>query len=177
MISNPPSVPESPSNRPTPKFSRRFFARLGAVCGLGLISLGTAHGFALEESYWQSPVVPFRLQMGTANIPIADGSTDWNSVVENALALWNEQMDRMQFSWTTAAPGTPAGMDGVNSMQFSDTIYGDDFGSSTLAVTLIDWTGNQTSETDILFNTAYRWNSYRAIYAIFDGISYYDLHR
>ncbi len=160
-----------------PRFSSRFLLRLGAVCALGLISLGTAHGFALEESYWQSPVVPMRIQMGSAVIPIADGSTDWNSVIENSLALWNEQMDRMQFSWTTAAPGTPAGMDGVNSMQFSDTVYGDDFGSSTLAVTLLDWTGNQTNETDVLFNTAYRWNSYRAIYAIFDGISYYDLHR
>lgn len=142
-----------------------------------MASLGTARGFALEDSFWQTPVVPIRIQMGPANIPIADGSTDFDSVVANALALWNEQMDRTQFSWTIAPPNTPAGMDGVNSMQFSDTVYGDDFGNTTLAVTLIDRNGNSTTETDVLYNTAYRWNSYRAIYAIFDGISYYDLHR
>ena len=36
-----------------------------------------------------------RVQMGPADIPLGDGSTDWNSVVENTLALWNEQMDRI----------------------------------------------------------------------------------
>ena len=119
-----------------------------------------------------------RIQMGPAAIPLADGSTGWNPVVENALALWNEQMDRLQFTWTTAAPGTVASEgDGVNSMQFSDTIYGDDFDSSTLAVTLINRIGNETTETDVLFNTAYRFNSYRGVYAIFGGISYFDLHR
>jgi hypothetical protein len=116
--------------------------------------------------------------MGPADIPLADGSTNWNAVVENALALWNEQMDRMQFSWTVAASGTPASEgDGVNSMQFSADIYGDDFDSNTLAVTLINSAGSQTVETDVLFNTAYRFNSYRAVYAIFNGISYFDLHR
>ena len=116
--------------------------------------------------------------MGPADIALADGSVDWNSVVQNALELWNEQMNSMQFSWTMAAPGTAASQgDGVNSMQFSDTIYGDDFDSSTLAVSLIHSVGSQTVETDVLFNTAYRFNSYRAVYAIFDGISYFDLHR
>ncbi len=119
-----------------------------------------------------------RIQLGSADISLADGSLDWNSVFENALQLWNQQMDRMQFSWTVAAPGLPASEgDGVNSVQFSDTIYGDDFDSSTLAVTVIDGVGNQITECDILFNTAYRWNSYYAVYAIFNGISYYDLHR
>ena len=123
-------------------------------------------------------MVPIRVQVGPADIPLADGSTDWNSVVENALALWNEQMDRMQFTWTVADSATPASEgDGTNSMQFSAKVYGDDFGSSTLAVTLIDATGNQTAETDVLFNTAFRFNSYRGTYAIFNGISYFDLHR
>jgi hypothetical protein len=119
-----------------------------------------------------------RVQMGSPDIVLADGSLDWNASIENALALWNEQMDRMQFSWTVAAPGTPASQgDGVNSLQFSAKVYGDDFGSNVLAVTLIDSNGNQNTETDILFNTANRFNSYRGVYAIFGGISYFDLHR
>ncbi|MBA2434056.1 MAG: matrixin family metalloprotease [Verrucomicrobiota bacterium] len=116
--------------------------------------------------------------MGSADIVLADGSTDWNSVVINSIELWNEQMDGTQFTWTTAAPGTAASFgDGVNSMQFSSTVYGDDYGANVLAVTLSDFTGNRTTETDILYNTANRFNSYRGTYAIFNGISYFDLHR
>ena len=103
-----------------------------------------------------------RVQMGSADFPLADGSTDWNSVVENAIALWNEQMDRMQFSWTVAGTGTPTSAgDGVNSIQFSSTVYGDKFGNSVLAITLFDSTGDQMNEADVLFNTANSFNSFR----------------
>ncbi|CAN5412812.1 hypothetical protein BH20VER3_BH20VER3_20980 [soil metagenome] len=146
--------------------------------GLSFFLLGKAAAFSLASSYWQTPVVPIRVQMGPASIVLADGSTGWNSVVINSLELWNEQMDQMQFSWTTAAPGTAASFgDGVNSVQFSDKVYGDDFGENVLAVTLGDASGNRTIETDVLFNTANRFNSYRGTYAIFNGISYFDLHR
>ena len=119
-----------------------------------------------------------RVQMGPASIALADGSVDWNDVVENALQLWNEQMAGMQFSWTEAPPGTAAAFDdGVNSMQLSSTVYGDSFGASVLAVTLIHNVGNRTTETDVLFNSANRFNSYRGVYAIFNGLSYFDLHR
>jgi Matrixin len=131
----------------------------------------------LEDAYWQIPVVPIRIQMGSADFPLADGSTDWNSVVENALALWNEQMDRMQFSWTVAGTGTPASEgDGVNSIQFSSTVYGDKFGKSVLAITLIDSTGDEMNETDVLFNTANPFNSFRGT-AYSNYVTGYDLHR
>ena len=119
-----------------------------------------------------------RVQMGPSDVTLADGSASWNAVVENAMALWNEQIAGTQFTWTEAPPGTAASDgDGVNSMQFASTIYGEKFGASTLAITLIDYTGKQTTETDVLFNTAFRFNSFRGVYAIFNGISYIDLHR
>ncbi len=119
-----------------------------------------------------------RVQMGPSSITLADGSTSWDAVVENAMALWNEQIAGTQFIYTEAPPGTAASEgDGVNSMQFASTIYGEKFGASTLAITLIDFTGSQTTETDVLFNTAFRFNSFRGVYAIFNGISYFDLHR
>ena len=119
-----------------------------------------------------------RVQMGTPGIVLADGSIQWNSVIENALELWNEQMANMQFTWTNAPPGTPASSgDGVNSILFSDKVFGDDFGDNVLAVALTDAIGNQTTESDVLFNTANRFNAYRGVYAIFNGLSYYDLHR
>ena len=148
------------------------------VCGLGLGGLEQAGGFSFLGSSWQIQEIPMRVQMGPASIVLADGSTDWDSVVENSLQLWNEQIFPAQFSWTMAAPGNPTSRgDGVNAMFFSDTVYGDDFGGSTLAVALINETGNRTNEVDVLFNTAFRFNAYRGVYAIFNGISYFDLHR
>jgi len=138
----------------------------------------TVQAYVLEDSHWQIPDVPIRVQMGPADIVLADGSIDFDSSVENAMALWNEQMAAMQFSWTEAPPGTPAMEgDGVSSMQFSSTVYGDDFGKGVLAVTLIDAVGSANTETDILFNDANLFNSYRGAYAIFGGIVYFDLHR
>ena len=119
-----------------------------------------------------------RVQMGPSDVPLADGSLDWNAVVENALALWNEQIADAQFAWTTAPPGTSASYgDGVNSMQFSSTIYGDKFGASILAITLINSTGNRINETDVLFNTANKFNSYRGTVYQAGTVGYFDLHR
>ncbi len=164
--------------KPRPKFNRRVSLLVLAACGLGFSGLESARGFSFLSSHWLVPVVPVRIQMGPASIVLADGSTDWDSVAENSLQLWNEQMASTQFTWTVAAPGTPADFgDSINSMQFSDTVYGDKFGASTLAVALTNSAGSRTDEVDVLFNTAMRFNSYRGVYAIFNGLSYFDLHR
>ena len=166
------------SRRRRRRRSSSRWLRFVAVCGLGISSLGTARAYVLEDSYWQIPLVPMRVQMGPADFPLADGSTDWNSVVENALALWNEQMDRMQFGWTVAGAGTPASEgDGVNSIQFSSTVYGDKFGPSVLAITLTDSTGDEMNETDVLFNTANSFNSFRGTAYSNYVTSGFDLHR
>jgi Matrixin len=135
--------------------------------------------YVLEDSHWFSPTVQMRVQLGKpTDIVLADGSLDWNASIENAMQLWNEQMAGTQFTWTVAPPGTPAADgDGTSSMQFSDTVYGDKFGENVLAVTLIDANGSANTETDILFNNANRFNSYRGLYAIFNGVSYFDIHR
>jgi hypothetical protein len=49
-----------------------------------------------------------RIQMGPADLVLADGSVDFNSVVENAMQLWNEQIAGTQFTWTVAASCKPA---------------------------------------------------------------------
>ncbi len=137
-----------------------------------------AAGFSLLGPYWQIPIVPVRVQMGAANIALDDGSPDWNFVVENTLELWNEQMDRTQFSWTEAAPGTAtASGDGVNSIQFSATVFGDSFGKNVVAVTVFDAIGDRMTEADVIFNTAFKFNSFRGAFPIFNGITYSDLHR
>ena len=41
---------------------------------------------------------------------LADGSVDFNSVVQNALLLWNQQLGGTQFTSTIASAGTAASM-------------------------------------------------------------------
>ena len=91
-----------------------------------------------------------------------DGSVSWDSVAENAFAVWNEQMARLKVGWTVAPPNSPtSSRDGVTEIQFRSTVYGDSFGSGVLAVTLVSNSGSQMTECDVIFNTAYHFDSYR----------------
>jgi hypothetical protein len=119
-----------------------------------------------------------RVQLGPSDIPLADGSASYDASIENALALWNEQLGGVQFTWTVAAPSAPVAFgDRINSMQMSSNVYGDKFGNSVLAVTLTDSTGSQTTETDVLFNTASQFNSYRNTAYTAGTQGYFDIHR
>src|SRR4051812_34969089 len=176
MISRAPFTAEF-RRRQTRKILNSWLTR-GAVFAFWLGLANTGSAYALEGYSWSTPTIPMRVQLGPSSITLADGSSDWDAVVENAMALWNEQIAAVEFTHTEAPPGTAASEgDGVNSMQFASTIYGEKFGASTLAITLIDATGSQINETDVLFNTAFRFNSFRGVYAIFNGIAYFDLHR
>ncbi len=116
--------------------------------------------------------------MGPSNFVLKDGSISWNAVAENAFAIWNEQMARVQVTWSEAAPGTPAQEgDGVTSIQFGSTIYGESFDSSTLAITLVDSSGAQMTECDVIFNTNFRFDSYRGPMQFDSQGTLYDLHR
>ena len=109
------------------------FLRAAAGFGVCLGLSGTAWAYSLEGYSWPTPTVPIRVQLGPSSITLADGSTTWDAVVENALALWNEQMAGTQFTSTEAPPGTAASAgDGINSMQFASTIYGDKFDAAKL---------------------------------------------
>lgn len=108
--------------------------------------------------------------LNASNVPITigrilkDGNTSWDASIENALGLWNEQIANVQFTWTKAPPGAPTrDLDGVTSIQFDDKIYGDKFGNSTLAVTLVnnsDAQPNTLIECDVIFNSKIKYDSY-----------------
>ena len=140
--------------------------------------MSSASAFSFLGWSWQEPTIPVRIQTGPSALVLADGSTSFDAVMENSLALWNEQMGRSQFVWTLAPPGTPVGFgDRINSVQFSSTVYGDDFGKSVLAVTLTDQSGGHTLETDVIFNTANDFNSYRGSAYAAGTIGFFDIHR
>ena len=161
--------------------ARKSNNRLRVAVGLGLClaaSLRSAPAYSLLGSSWPGPTIPVRVQLGPSDIPLADGSASYDASIENALALWNEQLGGVQFTWTVAAPSAPVAFgDRINSMQMSSKVYGDKFGNNVLAITLTDSTGSQTTETDVLFNTANQFNSYRDTAYTAGTQGYFDIHR
>ena len=133
---------------------------LGLIAAL--VSAQTAFGFVLEDLSWtRDRTVVMQLSL---NMPhtLSDGSTSFNQVALSALNIWNQYLVHLQFSAKTTSPVPPNGDDEEMSVFFSGTIFGDDFGEGTLAITLLS-SRNQgvLEETDTIFNTIYTWDSYR----------------
>ena len=167
------------SDQARPRISNSLLTRILFFAALLFwISARIASAYALEGPSWPGPTVPVRVQMGPSNLILKDGSTSWNAVAENAFAIWNEQIARVQVNWSEAAPGTPAQEgDQFTTIQFGSTIYGESFDSSTLAITLVDSSGAQMSECDVIFNTKFRFDSYRGPMQFDSQGALYDLHR
>jgi len=160
-----------------PGFPRRLLAA-AALVALSLGAISSSYGYAFLGSHWFSPTIPTVVQLGPSDIPLADGSPSYDAVVENAMALWNEQIAGTQFTWTVVPPGSPAAMgNGVNDVLLSSKVYGDNFGAGVLAVTLTNASGSQTTETDVLFNNANAFNSYRGTAYAAGTIGFFDMHR
>ncbi len=92
---------------------------------------------------------------------LIDGSASFNQVAQDALNIWNPYLDHLSLAAVLASPVVPASGDDEMSALFSATVFGDTFGSGTLAVTLLNFRGTVFEESDTVFNTAFTWDSYR----------------
>lgn len=121
-----------------------------------------ARAYVLEGQKWPNGTVAMNLQLSFsgATFPLIDGSTSWNSVAVAATADWNAHMANLQMTTNTTSRAVVNG-DGVNSVEFSSTVFGDSFGTDVLAITLRIFTGTTNTEADVLVNTADAWNAYR----------------
>jgi hypothetical protein len=93
--------------------------------------------------------------------PLQDGFQSFNESAADALATWNQHLAHMKFRWILGSALPQSETDADNSVFFSNTVYGDTFGSNVLAITLISTRGSVITETDVIFNTAESWDSYR----------------
>ena len=140
----------------------------------GLINLGStaaavmlaaiplsSSGYVLEGPRWPSgSTVLFELGLGTAPRVLIDGNTSWNTAASPAFGMWNQRILRAQTTWRGPTTGASSG-DGINSIVFSTTVFGQSFGPHTLAVTYYHYSGSTMSEADILFNQNQQFDSYR----------------
>ena len=120
-----------------------------------------ANGYALEGSSWPAgTIVTFQMGLGSAGRTLIDGNTSWDSAATPALAAWNNVMARLRYTDTVTSPPVSSG-DRVNAIVFSDTVFGQRFGSGTLAVTSLRSSGSNIIEADVLFNRNQSFDSYR----------------
>ncbi|MBP7142707.1 MAG: immunoglobulin domain-containing protein, partial [Opitutaceae bacterium] len=155
---------------------RRYAA--STLCGLlGLLTVASSlRAYVASSSKWTGPIV-MHLALGIPSSPLTDGSTTWDSVAQGAMAAWNPYMGSIQFSGVNASSAAKAQGNGINNVFFSSTVYGSAFGSNTLAITVSYASGNRRVEGDVLFNTAFTWDSYRGAIRYSGGNSIQDFYR
>ncbi len=77
-----------------------------------------------------------QLQLGAPSLRLQDGSGSWNAVAADAFATWNQYLDAVKFSPADKSAYSGSQDDSVNSVFFSGDVFGQAWGSNTLAVTL-----------------------------------------
>ncbi|PYK92490.1 MAG: hypothetical protein DME40_04740, partial [Verrucomicrobia bacterium] len=146
--------------------SKRAFARLQLlsiliVWAIFLVVSRRASGYALEGQHWPAgTLVTFQMGLGSAGRTLIDGNTSWDTAAAPALTAWDNVMARLRYTGNVASPPVSSG-DGVNAVVFSNTIFGQKFGTGTLAVTYWRSSSSNIIEADILFNRNQQFDSYR----------------
>jgi len=120
-----------------------------------------AMAFKLDATKWTlNRTVVMHLSLGGAQF-LQDGSSSFNESAAAALNIWNQHLAHLRLAPLVDSPLPTQDFDANNSVFFSRTIYGDAFGANTLAITLINSRNNVYTETDVVFNSARTWDSYR----------------
>lgn len=145
--------------------------RWSVLGGAGLLAtVAPATAFSTDGA-WPTGTIVLTLQMTSAGNPPADpsggftdGSINWNEAISPAVSVWNSHLVRCQLVANVNTSTDVGQNNGANNLFFSNDIYGEAFGSRTLAVTVTDRRGIRGLryvEADVVFNTNWTWNSYR----------------
>ncbi|MES1168319.1 MAG: matrixin family metalloprotease, partial [Oleiharenicola lentus] len=108
---------------------------------------------------WPAGTVQIRIMMGTS--PSYSDGTAPNTTVQVAADTWNTRMGAVQISATQAAAGSASDTNNVNELSFASDVFGKAFEENVLAVTTGFSSGNERTRSDIVFNSAKQWDSYR----------------
>jgi hypothetical protein len=145
---------------------KRYLRHLLVCIALAGAFGATASGFWPTGQSWADGAIIMHLQLGPSS-QLSDGCGSWGCAAEAALSIWNGVIQRSKFQVVrdSTVPKNRCDSSGPcdTNVFFASDIYGEAFGSSTLAVTLRRWfsTNNRHFETDTIFNTKFTWDSYR----------------
>ncbi len=135
--------------------------RLLLAGAIALAAAARAQAYAVTGTAWAAGDITMHLQLGAPATALADGATTWGEVAEAALNEWNSQIARSRFAVVRNSTAAKAQGNRFNNVFFGADIYGEAFGSGVLAVALSYRNSRNTVESDVVFNSARNWNSYR----------------
>ena len=122
----------------------------------------TVNGVEVAIAWTKNRTVLMHLSLpNVPRQPFQDGFPNLNASAEDALNTWNQYLVHMKFAVNRGSVLPPSGDDANTSVTMSNTIYGDSFGSGTLAVTLVTPRDSTLVEADVIFNSAFDFDSYR----------------
>ena len=141
---------------------RPFFPAI-AFAFIASTSFGYVREFdnGVPLAWVKDRTVIMQLSLGTGTRILRDGFTSFNDSAIDALKTWNPHLAHLQFSWVKNSPVTAVEGDDEMSVIFDNKVFGTNFGSGTLAVTVLGYRNGNFEETDTVFNKAISWDSYR----------------
>lgn len=142
---------------------RRVLVLMAAIAAL---TIQNSRAYTFLSYQWAATAasagITMHLQLGgIGGGTLDDGATSWGQVAESAMAEWNSRLANFKFLVVRDSTIAKKANDGKNSVFFSSTVFGDSFGSTTLAITTAWYSSGKRTEADMVFNTAKSWNSYR----------------
>jgi hypothetical protein len=142
--------------------SPRFFLPVLLASTVASLMPQSSHAFALDGTRWpDGSVVNFQMGLGAAGRILSDGNTSWDAAAAPGASAWDHVVAKLQFNAVQGTNPPVSSGDGVNAVAFSPTVFGQAFGTMTLAVTYYLYTGSTMTEADILFNKNQAFDSYR----------------
>jgi sugar lactone lactonase YvrE len=108
---------------------------------------------------WPAGSVPLVVALGTDRI-LSDGHT-FNSSFQSAIDAWNSQIGSVALQGQSVAPRAAINNNRINEIVFAANVFGSAFDTNVVAVTTTWYSANERVESDILFNNARSWDSYR----------------
>lgn len=152
-------------------------AVLVAACVVLWLSQPGGAYWRLGRRWASGSNIVMHLQQSGLTGTLIDGSTSWNKVTENALALWNPFLNSVEFRVMRDSTAGIASPNSTNNVFWDDDVFGDPFGDA-IAVTRTWLIGGIVSESDVVFDNELSWNSYRGnLKSAAGGGTLYDLRR
>ena len=145
------------------EFLRRWVT---ALCLLALPAVVSAYVTQKDSSdiyvvVWPPGPITMQNRLPLPLAPLLDGSTTYTAPILAAMQQWNDVMGTVRLQGQVSTPPGYATGNGINEIAMDSKADGEDFGENTLAITMSYRVGNEKTEADIVFNTAYTWDSYR----------------
>lgn len=158
----------------------KFLVRTAAALAVVFLACGFQYPYTTNTTTglplkWAAGTIPMQIMADNTTV-LTDGNTRATSIraaMQDAARGWNLYLGSVQFTSQILPAGSGADGDHVNQIFFSSSPYNKSWESNTLALSTAWYQGNARVESDIIFNSAITWDSYRGA----DKTSPVDLQR